>query len=494
MKFVLIGVNHKSAPLEVREKLAIPAARLEEATLSLLSVPGVREGMILSTCSRVEFLTYQESVQADLLQFLQNYFGIDAEILRPHLYEYRAAEAVRHLFRVASSLDSLVIGEPQILGQVKESYTVARLVGAVNTKLDPLMQRAFTVARKVRNQTDIGVSSVSIASVAVDLARKIFGSLHGKTVLLMGAGKMGELAARNLLHQGASKIYLCNRTYERAAELAEKFSSCPYVPNPAPTFPVAQAVPYDKLHDHAAEADIVVSCTGSAEPIFLRNHAEYYMHRRKQRPMFFIDIAVPRDVDPEINRVEGIFVYNVDDLQSVAVSNLSNRAKEALDAEAIIRIEVERYAQRVHSLDGVPSIVALQQSLEEVRQNELRRMAPRLAQLSEEQQQVIEQMTRALVNKLQHAPIQAIKRAAQEGDRDTLAVIETVFDLEHHAKEAQKAVATEKSKSTTQHPADPSPEAAEDAAFAPTPDATRHTGAPAKPAAKSAPVQEDCLP
>src|SRR5665213_2260564 len=224
MNFVLIGVNHKSAPLRVREQLAIPATRLEEATRSLLSVPCVREGIILSTCNRVEFLTYQEPAQADLVQFLQDYFAVDTDMLRPYLYEYRASEVVRHLFRVASSLDSLVVGEPQILGQVKESYTVARSVGAVNNNLDPLMQRAFTVARKVRNQTNIGISSVSIASVAVDLARKIFGSLHGKTVLLMGAGKMGELAARSLMHQGASRIYLCNRTDERAVALAEKFS------------------------------------------------------------------------------------------------------------------------------------------------------------------------------------------------------------------------------------------------------------------------------
>ncbi len=223
MNLVLIGVNHKSAPLQVRERLAIPAARLEEATLSLLSVPCVREAMILSTCNRVEFLTYQEPAQADLLEFIQDYFAIDKDALHPYTYEYRASEVVRHVFRVASSLDSLVVGEPQILGQVKESYTLARSVGGVNNNLDPLMQRAFTVARKVRNQTSIGISSVSIASVAVDLARKIFGSLQGRTVLLMGAGKMGELAARSLMQHGAGTIYVCNRTYERAVELAEKF-------------------------------------------------------------------------------------------------------------------------------------------------------------------------------------------------------------------------------------------------------------------------------
>jgi glutamyl-tRNA reductase len=441
MNFVLIGVNHKSAPLQVRERLAISPARLQEATQSLLSVPCVREGMILSTCNRVEFLTYQEPAQADLLEFIRDYFAVDPTVLRPYLYEYRASEVVRHLFRVASSLDSLVVGEPQILGQVKESYTVARSVGGVNSNLDPLLQRAFTVARKVRNQTNIGVSSVSIASVAVDLARKIFGSLHGRTVLLMGAGKMGELAARSLMHQGASRIYLCNRTDSRAVALAEKFAcahgggsretaSAAASQQDTPQADVAQAIPYASLHQYAVMADIVVSSTGAEEPIFQLQHAEAYAHQRKQRPMFFIDIAVPRDVDPEINRVEGIFVYNIDDLQAVAVSNLSNRVKEAQDAEAIIRQEVNRYAERMQSLDGVPSIVALQQNLEEVRQQEMRRIAPRLANLSGEQLQAVEQVTRALVSKMQHAPIQAIKRAAREGDRETMAVIQTVFDLE----------------------------------------------------------------
>lgn len=448
MNFVLLGVNHKSAPVEVRERLAIASARLEAATQSLLGVPGVREGMILSTCNRVEFLTYQEPAQADLMQFLENYFAIDATSLRPYLYEYRASEVVRHLFRVAASLDSLVVGEPQILGQVKESYTVARQVGGVNTHLDPLLQRAFTVARKVRNQTQIGVSSVSIASVAVDLAKKIFGSLEGKSVLLVGAGKMGELAARSLLQQGASHIYLCNRTDERAVALAQKFAGSSESKQRA----VAQAIPFAALHDYAVQSDIVIPCTGAAEPIFRREHAQVYAQRRKQKPMFFIDIAVPRDVDPAVNRIEGIFVYNMDDLQAVAAANLSNRVKEAQDAEAIIREEVERYAKKVQSLDAVPSIQALQQTLEEVRQQEMRRIAPRLTGLSPEQMQAVEQVTRSLVNKLQHAPIQAIKRAAIQGDRETMAVIQTIFELElRFAQEVAREEALETEPSALLH-------------------------------------------
>lgn len=417
MNFVLIGVNHKSAPLEVRERLAVSAARLSDATQSLVAVPCVREGMILSTCNRVELLTYQEPAQADLLRFLEEYFAVDSATLRPYLYEYRASEVVRHVFRVASSLDSLVVGEPQILGQVKESYTVARSVGAVNANLEPLLQRAFTVAKKVRNQTNIGISSVSIASVAVELARKIFGSLQGTRVLLVGAGKMGELAARSFLQHGASEIYVCNRTYERAAAIAQKFS--------------AQTIPFEALHQNAARADIVVSSTGAEKPLFERHHAQLYAQQRKQKPMFFIDIAVPRDVDPEVNRVEGMFVYNIDDLQSVTASNTANREKEALDAEEIIRSEVERYARQIQSLDGVPAIVSLQQTLEQMRQSELRRMMTRMPGLSSEQLEAVEALTRSLVNKIQHAPIQAIKRAAREGDRQTIDVIQGVFDMEH---------------------------------------------------------------
>jgi glutamyl-tRNA reductase len=438
MNFVLIGASHKTAPVEVRERLAIPRNRLAEATESLLAAPGVREAMVLSTCNRVEFLAYQEPANADLREFMQNFFGVSAPELRPYLYEYRASEAVRHLFRVASSLDSLVVGEPQILGQVKDSYAVARSAGGIGSKLDPLLQQAFTVARKVRNQTDIGMSSVSIASVAVDLARTIFGSLKGKTVLLMGAGKMGELAARNLMHQGASHIYVCNRNDERAWTLAEKFV-CNHPSSSVEVAKAAEPIAYRDLHRYAATADIVVTCTGSKAPIFLPEHARAYSQERKQRPMFFIDIAMPRDVAPEVNRIEGIFVYNIDDLQSAAASNLSSRARAAQEAEAIIREEVDRYSRQMQALDGVPSIVALQRAFEGTRQREIRRAAPRLEGLSSEQWEAVEQITRALVNKMQHAPIQAIKRAASEGDNATLSTIREVFDLDLFAPDSENA-------------------------------------------------------
>lgn len=429
MNFVLIGASHKTAPLEVRERLAVPSDRLLEATQLLLAAPCVREGMILSTCNRVEFLTYQEPARAELSEFVEDYFGIESHALEPYLYELRGQEAVRHLFRVASSLDSLVVGEPQILGQVKESYAVSRLAGGMSGHLDPLLQRAFTVARKVRNRTNIGVSSVSIASVAVDLARTIFGSLEKKTVLLLGAGKMGELAAQSFMHHGAGRIFICNRSDERALALAEKFA-CRHPSSAEEIARVAQPIAYKDLHRYAALSDIVVTCTGSEEPIFRLEHARAYAQQRKQRPMFFIDIAMPRDVAPEVDRVEGIFVYNIDDLQSVATSHLSNRAREAEDAEAIVDKEVERYIGQVHALDGVPAILALQQGLEQTRRREMHRGASHLANLTPEQWEAVEQLTQALVHKLQHAPIQAIKRAARDGDRATLAIIRDIFDLD----------------------------------------------------------------
>jgi len=413
---VLIGINHTTAPIEVRERLAIPAGRLADAIRTLAHQPGIREGIILSTCNRVELLTLQEdseSAGAGLLRFLEEYFAVAPATITPHLYEYREREAVRHLFRVASSLDSMVVGESQILGQVKESYTVAREVGAVSGSLDMLIQRAFTVAKKVRSETQIGSSSVSIASVAVDLARKIFGTLQGKTVLLVGAGKMSELAARHLIQQGASKILVANRTQERAEKIAAQFSG--------------EVIPFDALYDQAARADIVITSTGAPQKLFERTHGQRFLHIRRNRPMFFIDIAVPRDVDPSMNTVEGCFVYDIDDLQQVAAANLANRSKEAAAAETIVTREVDKYQQRVQSLDATPAIRSLQEHAEALRQAELRRTAARLAGLTADQQAAVEALTRALTNKFLHAPMTALREAAREGDAQALAELESLY-------------------------------------------------------------------
>jgi len=411
LNLVLLGVNHNTAPIEVRERLAIPAGRLADATRTLLHQPGIREGLILSTCNRVELVTLQEDNSAgiDLLRFLHEYFAVPAQTIQPHLYEFREREAVRHLFRVASSLDSMVVGEPQILGQVKESYTVAREVGAVSSQLDTLLQRAFTVAKKVRTETQIGSNSVSIASVAVDLARKIFGSLEGKTVLLVGAGKMSELAARHLIQQGASKILVANRTHSRAEKIAAQFSG-PAVHT--------EAIPFDDLYAQADRADIVITSTGAPQKLFDRSHGQHFLHRRRNRPMFFIDIAVPRDVDPSMNEVEGCFVYDIDDLQQVAAANLADRSREAQAAETIVSREVDKYHERLQSRDAVPAIIALQQNAEAIREAELARSAKRLAALTPEQREAVEALTRSLTAKLLHPQLTALRESARKKDND----------------------------------------------------------------------------
>lgn len=412
MSLSLLGVNHNSAPIEVRERLAIPQGQLAEATRSLVHHPGVREGLILSTCNRVELLTEHESA-SDLRLFLSDYFAVAPATLNPHLYEYVGQDAVRHLFRVASSLDSMVVGEPQILGQVKESYTVAREVGGVSTTLERLLQSAFTVAKKVRTETEIGSTTVSIASVAADLAKQIFGSLKGKQVLLVGAGKMSELAARHLMAQGATSLLVANRTPERAQRLAEQFHGL--------------AVPFADLQQHAPKADIIVTGTGAREHLFDVAKAQAILNKRRGRPVFFIDIAVPRDVDPAVNEVEGAFVYSIDDLQQVAAKNMSARAEEAAAAERIVSAEVDRFQQRLQSLDAVPGILSLQQHAEQLRIAELDRARGRLADLTPQQQEAVEALTRSLMNKFLHAPLTGMRQSANEGDAHTLAVLQRLF-------------------------------------------------------------------
>ena len=418
MRFQLIGVNHKTAPVEVRERLAIPESRLPEACKKLVEHPGIEEGLILSTCNRVEVLANtRNGVGADLRSFLENYFQLDGIELNRHLYEYSEQEAVRHLFRVAASLDSLVVGEPQILGQVKEAYATARAVGAVRAQLDQLVTRAFAVAKRVRTETAVGSSSVSIASVAVDLAKKIFGSLAGKHVYLVGAGKMSELAARHLLAHGCASIFVANRTYERAVSLAYKFKG--------------QAIHFEDLHKTCDRADIVITSTGAPHAIFRREHGEIFLTRRKNRPMFFIDIAVPRDVDPAMNKLDGIFVYDIDDLQQAVANHVADRRKEAERAEAIVASEVDRFQARIQTLDVVPTIVSLQDHLETIRQAEIDRVRGRLGPLSPDQEMAVEALTRGIVNKIMHTPISTLKSAAREPEATTVIdLVRRLFNLQ----------------------------------------------------------------
>ncbi len=364
MNFFVLGVNHKTAPVEVRERFAISESRLPEALGKLTSMEGIEEGMIVSTCNRVEIFARSQNGHCDLQKFVRDYFGFTTGEYESYIFEHSRLEAVKHVFRVASSLDSMVVGESQILGQVKEAYATARALGTVTSQLDQLLTRAFAVAKKVRNETTIATSSVSIASVAVELAEKIFGSLNGKSVYLVGAGKMCELAARHLIAHGAKKIYVANRTYDRAVALANKFDG--------------EAIPFERLYDTAPWADIIISSTGAPHAIFRKEHGEKFLHARKNRPMFFIDIAVPRDIDPGLNDLDGIFVYNIDDLQQVVQSHIGDRRKEAVRAELMVEEEVRKFEQRAQTAEVVPTIVSLQQHLETLRQAELDRVRSRL--------------------------------------------------------------------------------------------------------------------
>ena len=404
---LLVGVNHTTAPLDVRERLAIPVGRLADATRSLAGQPGIREALILSTCNRVEFLTVIESANGvepvTALNFLHEYLNIPTAAVTPHLYTLREREAIRHLFRVASSLDSMVVGEPQILGQVKESWNIAREVGAISSMLDPLLQRAFSVAKRVRTETQIGSSSVSIASVAAELARKIFGSLAHKTILLVGAGKMSDLAAKHLIQQGATTLLVSNRTEARAERIADALRT------PEITTGV---IPFVQLHDQTHRADIIITSTGAGQ-IFEPDDCRALVHRRKNRPVFFIDIAVPRDVNPAVNDLEGCFVYDIDDLQQVAQQNQVQRSREAETAESIVQLEAERYGERLAQAPTTEAIKQLQSSADALREAELARTAQRLANLNApltpEQHTVVEHLTRSLMNKLLHPQIMSLR-------------------------------------------------------------------------------------
>lgn len=422
MNLIVIGVNHQTAPVEVREQFAISEARLPEAVKALAEQTGIEEALIVSTCNRVEVVARSTDANVDVQGCLDRIYGFDTRPFRKYLYEYRERDAVRHVFRVASSLDSMVVGEPQILGQVKEAYATARAVGAVNSQLDALYSRAFAVAKRVRSETAIATSAVSIASVAVELAKQIFGNLEGKSVYLVGAGKMCELAARHLIAHGASKIYVGNRTYERAAALAGKFNG--------------EAIPFEQLYDTVDRADIVISSTGAPHTIFRKEHGEKFLARRRNRPMFFIDIAVPRDIDPELNKLDGIFLYDIDDLQQVVSAHMSDRKVEADRAEAIVQLEVDKFQARLQTLDVVPTIVSLQEHLETVRQAEIDRVRGRLGTLTPEQEMAIEALSRGIINKIMHTPITTLKSAAREAGESTTIVehVRKLFNLRETRK------------------------------------------------------------
>jgi len=418
MRFSITGVNHKTAPVEVRERLAFDESSLLAALVELKRRPGFHEGMILSTCNRVEVaLTCEDQTGAMAVdQFFADTRQVSREWVTPYLYRFEDDQAIRHLFRVAASLDSMVVGEPQILGQLKAAYALAKEHGAVSGFLDALLTRAFNVAKRVRSETDIGENAVSVSYAAVELAKEIFGSLADKKVMIVGAGKMSELAARHLRRSGATEIYVTNRTAERAMEMAQLFGG--------------KIVEYTRFMSFLPEVDIVITSSGAPHYIIVRDDMKKVLDARRNRPMFLIDIAVPRNVEPSVNELDNVFLYDIDDLQKVVATNLAGRKQSAEDAEVIIHEEVDRMMARLKTREVVPTIVGLQEQLENLRSSEIARMRGKFGTLSPEQEQALEALTKSIINKVAHGPISELRRHASEPDgHQFITTIRKVFRL-----------------------------------------------------------------
>jgi glutamyl-tRNA reductase len=423
-EIVIVGLNHRSAPIEVRESVAFENSYLRDALARLGKLPSVHEGVILSTCNRVEVVAAASdgfAAFADIKSFLdEQKTHRNGAFLEEHVYTYQGADAVRHLFRVAASLDSMVVGEPQILGQLKEYYDAAREAGTVSTILHRLFHRSFSVAKRVRTETGIGSGAVSVSSVAVDLAKRIFDRFDDKNVMLIGAGKMGDLMARHLQSQGVQSLMVTNRTFERAVELAEKIQGSP--------------IRFEDFPRYLKMADLVIGCTGAPEVLVDAATVDKVLRERKQKAMFFIDVGDRRNFDARINDLDNVYLYNIDDLKSVAEDNLQERSSEAEKAEAIVADEVQGFVRWIVSLEQVPTITALRQRFDEIRRKEIEKsLGGGLKDLSEAQRSALEDMTTAMINKLLHGPISQLKRNSQDEDDEAalyVAALKKLFDLE----------------------------------------------------------------
>ncbi len=430
MNLVIVGLNHNSAPVEIREKLSFPADTIAEPLKKLLGHYGLNEAVILSTCNRVEVLAITDDMEKgvwEVKRFLSDTHSIPLETLDEHLYDYCGEEAVKHLFRVAAGLDSMVMGEPQILGQVKDAYGHAVEHDAAGVIVNKLYHKVFQVSKRVRTETKIGESAVSISFAAVELAKKIFGELAGKSVMLIGAGEMAELAAKHLMSSGIGDIMVANRTYERAVDMVRSIGG--------------KAIMFREFPHYLKSVDIVIASTGASNFIIKPDDVSDVMRERRYKPMFFIDISVPRNIDPRVNDIENAYVYDVDDLQGVVQSNLNERHKEAEQAEFIIDEEIETFYRWIKSLDVVPTIIALRQYCDAVRKAEVEKGTAFLGELSKKEAKALDAMTKAIVNKILHSPIVHLKKDASriEGDRyvDTIRKLFDLDALEDYRKKAE---------------------------------------------------------
>jgi glutamyl-tRNA reductase len=427
MNLVLVGISHKTAPVEQRERFAIADRRIPDALKKLQGEAEIDEALIISTCNRVEFVLVG-SGEADafsgLRRFLKSFLDLSFDDFSHLFYVRRGYEAVRHLFRVASGLDSMVVGEPQVLGQVKQAYFQAKDAETVGPVLDAIFPRTFNVAKRIRTETSVAESAVSVSSAAVELAEKVLGDLKGKTVMIVGAGQMGELAARHLVARGASTLLVSNRTYAHAVALAQELKGL--------------AIHFNEIWEAMSRADIVISSTGCPHYIVTREDMERLMGLRGGRPLFLMDIAVPRDIDPAVRDVEGCSLADVDGLQQVAAQNLKSREKALEAADRIVAEEAEQFRERQEALSVVPTILSLRRRFEEIRRAELARTRRLFGGLTPQQERALEILTQGLVNKFLHAPFSELKQASSRPDRtEFLTVVRTIFRLEDEGAEAE---------------------------------------------------------
>ncbi len=412
MKLLLAGVNHNTAPVEVRERLALSETSIPGALDRLRSGKGITEVLILSTCNRVEITVTAED-DADPQAAIDSFL---VEARGSQVYRYEGREAIHHLFRVAASLDAMVVGEPQILGQMKNAYALSKTAGAMNGLLENVMSRAFSVAKRVRTETGIGQMAVSVSYAAVELARKIFGSLSGRTVMIVGSGKMSELAARHLRRSGCSHIFVTNRTHSRAVEMAAFFGGT--------------AIEYTRFTGMLPEADIIITSSGAPHYVITKEEMQRVIAIRRNKPVFVIDIAVPRNVEPSVNEVDNVFLYDIDDLQGVVNTNLEGRKKEADRAELIVSEEVDKMLSRLKVQEVAPAIVGLQEQFETIRAVELDKLRRRPGGMTTEQLEQVDAMTRAIVNKIAHGPIAELRRQAADPEGGQMVdIIKRIFRL-----------------------------------------------------------------
>jgi glutamyl-tRNA reductase len=428
MNIIVIGLSHKTATVEIREKVAFSPNLIEKPLHDLIALDEIIEGIIVSTCNRVEIYATTRDIAGGISRikrFMADHHHIALETLEPHLYSYHSEAAIRHVFRVASSLDSMIVGEPQILGQIKTSYGYAAEYKSSGIILNRFLHKAFSVAKRVRTETKIASSAVSVAFAAVELAKKILGDLTDKTVMLVGAGEMCELAAKHFINSGAKGVMVTNRTFERAQRLAEEFAG--------------EAIRFEELFQHLHRADIVLSSTGAPHIIIGPKDVEEVIKRRRFRPMFFIDIAVPRDIDQKVDNVENAYLFTVDDLQEIVQANLAQRNVEAEKAEELINQEIGQFYKWLSSLEVTPTIVALRNRFDDIRRTELDKTFSTWKDLPPEAEKRLDALTMAIMNKLLHAPTAALKQAGQGGRVDLYVdALRQLFDLEAAAEEKEE--------------------------------------------------------